>query len=52
MSSIGNSTETVFQNAIKHWWETKQVNAAGIGASQGGTRDQNLRGDTSAYYHD
>jgi hypothetical protein len=46
MTDICNHTETVFQNAIKHWWETKQVNAAGIGISQGGTRDQNLRGDT------
>lgn len=42
----GVERETVFQNAIKHWWESKNINAAGIGRSQGGTRDQNLRGDT------
>lgn len=48
----GSGEEVVFQNAIKHWWETKQVNAKGIANAQGGTRDQNLRGDTMDGFRD
>lgn len=50
--AAGNGEEIVFQNAIKHWWETKQVNAQGIANAQGGTRDQNLRGDTMDSFRD
>jgi hypothetical protein len=44
--------ETVFQNAIKHWWKSKSVNAKGIAQVQGGTRDSNLRGDTMDGFRD
>lgn len=46
------NSETLFQNAIQHWWKSKNVNAAGIGNSQGGSRDQNLRGDTMDGFRD
>jgi hypothetical protein len=44
--------ETVFQNAIQSWWKRKNSNATGIGKSQGGSRDQNLRGDTMDGFRD
>ncbi len=47
-----HDNETVFQNAIKQWWESKKVNAKGINNSQGGTRDHNLRGDTMDGFRD
>ncbi len=47
-----NGKETIFYSAIRHWWKSKQLNAAGIAASQGGSRDQNLRGDTMHGFRD
>jgi hypothetical protein len=48
----GSKDETVFQNAIRHWWKSKKVNAKGISQAQGGTRDSNLRGDTMDGFRD
>ena len=44
--------ETVFRNAIKHWWASKEINTGGITKAQGGTRDGNLRGDTMDGFRD
>ena len=48
----GKKTEVVFQSAVKHWWKSKQDNAAGVERAQGGTRDHNLRGDTMDGFRD
>ncbi len=52
MGINNKQNETVFQNAIQVWWKSKNVNASGIGKSQGGSRDQNLRGDTMDGFRD
>lgn len=52
MGTRRHAAETVFQNAIQHWWTSKNVNAKGIASSQGGTRDHNLRGDTMDGFRD
>jgi hypothetical protein len=38
--------ETVFHAAVAAWWDSKGKNAPNVKHSQGGTRDENLRGDT------
>lgn len=52
MANSSAKVEVIFQNAVKHWWKSKRVNAKGIGKAQGGTRDQNLRGDTMDGFRD
>lgn len=52
METVDNREESVFQNAVQSWWKSKNVNAAGIGTPQGGSRDQNLRGDTMDGFRD
>jgi hypothetical protein len=44
--------DNVFVPAVTHWWSTKDKNTSGVGKSQGGTRDSNLRGDTMDGYRD
>ena len=44
--------DNVFVPAVTHWWSTKDKNTSGIGKSQGGTRDANLRGDTMDGFRD
>jgi len=48
----GKKQETIFQDAIQHWWNSKSINAKGVGRAQGGTRDGNLRGDTMDGFRD
>jgi hypothetical protein len=48
----GSGRELVFQEAVAHWWRSKQANATAIARAQGGTRDHNLRGDTMDGFRD
>ncbi len=41
-----------FENAIKLWWESKQNNTKSSSAAQGGTRSENLKGDTMDGFRD
>lgn len=42
----------VFTEAIRHWWASKKKNAEASDASQGGTRNANLAGDTMDGFRD
>lgn len=44
--------ETVFQSGVEHWLKKKHLNETEIKRAQGGTRDQNLRGDTMDGFRD
>lgn len=44
--------ENIFSTSVKHWWKSKKTNAGDIEKSQGGSRDQNLRGDTMDGFRD
>ena len=44
--------EIKFSPAVAHWWASKGRNATGVGRSQGGTRDANLRGNTMDGFRD
>ena len=52
MTSAAPAGETVFTDAIRHWWSSKAVNVEGVPAPQGGTRHANLRGDTMNGFRD
>jgi len=52
MTADNKNLERVFQGAIEHWWRSKESNAAQVISSQGGTRDQCLRGDTMDGFRD
>lgn len=45
-------SEIIFSSSVKHWWDRKRRNATDIDKSQGGSRDQNLRGDTMDGFRD
>ena len=52
MSGSGSGAESLFSEAVRHWWASKEANVQGVTAPQGGTRHSNLRGDTMDGFRD
>ena len=52
MSGSGSGAESLFTEAVRHWWASKEANVQGVTAPQGGTRHSNLRGDTMDGFRD
>lgn len=52
MAKLNPEPETIFQEAIDFWWNSKKTNHKRIQKSQGGSRNENLRGDTMDGFRD